>query len=97
MRILLVDDHALFARSLEIVLADFPEIERFSSVKSLAELERSLLQERPDILLMDINLESFLRKTGSFWPKPFCSDFPTRRSSSCPATIFPFTVKRPKK
>ena len=69
MRILLVDDHALFARSLEIVLADFPEIERFSSVKSLAELERSLLQERPDILLMDINLGKLSSEDGSFWPK----------------------------
>ena len=33
MDILLIDDHALFAKSLEIVLADMPEIESFTTLQ----------------------------------------------------------------
>ena len=39
MRVLLVDDHALFAQSLAIVLSDFPSIEQFSNIKSVDEIE----------------------------------------------------------
>ena len=39
MRVLLVDDHALFAQSLAIVLSDFPSVEQFSNVKSVDEIE----------------------------------------------------------
>ena len=38
MRVLLVDDHALFAQSLAIVLSDFPSIEQFSTIKSVDEI-----------------------------------------------------------
>ena len=38
MRVLLVDDHALFAQSLAIVLSDFPSIEQFSTIKSVTPL-----------------------------------------------------------
>ena len=51
MRVLLVDDHALFAQSLAIVLSDFPSIEQFSNIKSVDEIEATIEREKPDILL----------------------------------------------
>ena len=56
MKVLLVDDHALFAKSLSIALCDFPEIEQFSSTKDIQHLEELIAGELPDILLIDINL-----------------------------------------
>ena len=50
MRVLLVDDHALFAQSLAIVLSDFPSVEKFSNVRSVDEIEAVIKKERPDIL-----------------------------------------------
>ncbi len=37
--ILLVDDHALFAKSLEIALSDYPEITSFESISDLSLLD----------------------------------------------------------
>jgi DNA-binding NarL/FixJ family response regulator len=56
MKILLVDDHILFAKSLSIALCDNPEIEQFSSTKDIQNLEKQIATELPDILLIDINL-----------------------------------------
>jgi len=56
MRVLLVDDHSLFAQSLAIVLSDFPEIEHFSTIKSIDEMETTIEKDNPDIILMVINL-----------------------------------------
>lgn len=56
MKILLVDDHILFAKSLSIALCDNPEIEQFSSTKDIQDLEKQIATELPDILLIDINL-----------------------------------------
>ena len=50
MKVLLVDDHALFAKSLSIALCDFPEIEQFSSTKDIQHLEELIAGELPDIL-----------------------------------------------
>lgn len=44
MKILLVDDHILFAKSLSIALCDNPEIEQFSSTKDIQNLEKQLPQ-----------------------------------------------------
>ena len=52
MKVLLVDDHALFAKSLSIALCDFPEIEQFSSTKDIQHLEELIAGELPDILLI---------------------------------------------
>ncbi len=41
MKILLVDDHILFAKSLSIALCDNPEIEQFSSTKDIQDLEKT--------------------------------------------------------
>ena len=56
MKILLVDDHVLFAESLKIALEDFPEIQGFVSTRNTEGLLTLLRRENPDILLMDINL-----------------------------------------
>ena len=56
MRVLLVDDHSLFAQSLAIVLSEFSEIEHFSTIKSIDEIETTIEKDNPDIILMDINL-----------------------------------------
>ena len=64
MRVLLVDDHALFAQSLAIVLSDFPSIEQFSNIKSVDEIEATIEGDKPDILLMDINLGKLSEEDG---------------------------------
>jgi len=43
MRVLLVDDHILFAKSLSIALCDNPEIEQFSSTKDIQDSKQNLL------------------------------------------------------
>ena len=50
MKILLVDDHILFAKSLSIALCDNPEIEQFSSTKDIQDLEKQIATEGCDIL-----------------------------------------------
>ena len=37
--ILLVDDHALFSKSLEIALSDYSEIETFDSINDVSQLD----------------------------------------------------------
>ena len=64
MRVLLVDDHALFAQSLAIALSDFPSVEKFSNVRSIDEIETVLEKDSPDILLMDINLGKLSHEDG---------------------------------
>ena len=44
MKILLVDDHILFAKSLSIALCDNPEIEQFSSTKDIQDWKNKLPQ-----------------------------------------------------
>ena len=51
MKILLVDDHILFAKSLSIALCDNPEIEQFSSTKDIQDLEKQIATELPDLTL----------------------------------------------
>lgn len=64
MKILLVDDHILFAKSLSIALCDNPEIEQFSSTKDIQDLEKQIATELPDILLIDINLGGLTDEDG---------------------------------
>ncbi|BFL47699.1 response regulator transcription factor [Lactonifactor longoviformis] len=60
----MVDDHALFAKSLSIVLEDFPEIHSFSCAAADDGLIRRVKAEQPDILLMDINLGKMNEEDG---------------------------------
>lgn len=43
--ILLVDDHALFSKSLEIALSDYPEITSFKSVNNISLLDSFLAEK----------------------------------------------------
>lgn len=54
MHIILVDDHKLFAKSLEISLKD--RVEQFQVLTSPEELSKLLEQKRPDVLILDIHM-----------------------------------------
>lgn len=41
--ILLVDDHALFSKSLEIALSDYSEIETFDSINDVSQLDNYIV------------------------------------------------------
>lgn len=62
--ILLVDDHALFSKSLEIALSDHPEIKTFKSINDISLLDEYIETNRPDLLLMDINLKNISSEDG---------------------------------
>lgn len=54
MHIILVDDHKLFAKSLEISLKD--RVEQFQVLTSPEELPKLLAQKMPDVLMLDIHM-----------------------------------------
>ncbi len=54
MHIILVDDHKLFAKSLEISLKD--RVEHFQVLTSPEELSKLLAQKMPDVLMLDIHM-----------------------------------------
>ena len=62
--ILLVDDHVLFSKSLEIALSDSPEIKTFKSINDISLLDKLIEEDAPDILLMDINLKNITSEDG---------------------------------
>ncbi len=62
--ILLVDDHVLFSKSLEIALSDCPEIKAFRSINDISLLDKFIEEDAPDILLMDINLKNITSEDG---------------------------------
>ncbi|KOP80951.1 LuxR family transcriptional regulator [Lysinibacillus sp. FJAT-14745] len=62
--ILLIDDHALFAKSLEIVLADSPEIEQFYSLQNVENVISIINEFKPNITLIDINLSNISSEDG---------------------------------
>lgn len=79
MKVLLVDDHILFAKSLSIALCDFPEIEHFSSTKNLQNLEEQITKELPDILLIDINLGGITDEDGLSLTHHLLKRFPKQK------------------
>ena len=76
MKVLLIDDHSLFAKSLSVALSDFTEIEQFSSVKNITELEKAIAVQRPDVLLIDINLSGISDEDGLSLTKHLLDKFP---------------------
>lgn len=76
MHIILIDDHALFAKSLEIALEGTPEIKRFQSVSDVAEAVSVIKRERPDIILMDIHLNSSGSEDGILLAKKILQEVP---------------------
>lgn len=79
MKILLVDDHILFAKSLSIALCDNPEIEQFSSTKDIQNLEKQIATELPDILLIDINLGGLTDENGLMLTQHLLERFPDQK------------------
>lgn len=79
MRVLLVDDHALFAQSLAMVLSDYPSVEQFSSIRSVGEIERTIEKNKPDILLMDINLGKMSEENGLLLAQALLQKYPTQK------------------
>ncbi|MCM1088156.1 MAG: response regulator transcription factor [Muribaculaceae bacterium] len=77
--ILLVDDHTLFAKSLEIALSDYPEIETFKSVHDISLLDDFLKTNPPDILLMDINLKNIAQEDGLELAKRILNRYPAQK------------------
>lgn len=55
-RVLLVDDHRMFAQSLRIVLEREPDLEVVAMVGSVREAVAAAETERPDVILMDYYL-----------------------------------------
>jgi len=55
-RVLVVDDHALFRRGLEMVLAHEPDIEVVGEAEDGAEAVEKAVETTPDIVLMDVRM-----------------------------------------
>jgi DNA-binding NarL/FixJ family response regulator len=55
-RVLIVDDHALFRRGLEMVLDEEPDIELVGQASDGAEATQRAAESLPDIVLMDIRM-----------------------------------------
>jgi len=77
--ILLVDDHALFSKSLEIALSDYPGITSFESIRDISRLDSFIDTNRPDILLMDINLKNITSEDGLELAKQILSNHPEQK------------------
>ncbi len=77
--ILLVDDHALFSKSLEIALSDYPEIKTFKSINDISLLDKFIEKNAPDILLMDINLKNITSEDGLELAKQILSNYPEQK------------------
>ena len=77
--ILLVDDHVLFSKSLEIVLSDYPEIKSFKSINDISLLDKFIEEDAPDILLMDINLKNIASADGLELAKQILSHYPEQK------------------
>lgn len=75
MHILLIDDHALFAKSLEAVLRDYESIDKLYSVNNLDMARKYIKDESPDIILMDINLGNISDENGITFGKNIMDDF----------------------
>lgn len=96
MRILLVDDHTLFSKSLSIALSDFSDIERFSITKEIDSLTLIIKKEQPDIILIDINL-GHLTENGLMLAKRLLENFPTQKIAILSGYDLPAYRKEAKK
>mgnify|MGYP000232138602 FL=1 len=79
MKVLLIDDHTLFSKSLAIVLSDFPDIEEFSSTNDVEHIAEIVEKSQPDILLVDINLGHSAQEDGLFLTKQLLGRFPEQK------------------
>lgn len=79
MKVLLIDDHTLFSKSLAIVLSDFPDIEEFSSTNDVEHIAEIVEKSQPDILLVDINLGHSVQEDGLFLTERLLGRFPEQK------------------
>lgn len=79
MKVLLIDDHKLFSKSLAIVLSDFPDIEEFSSTNDVDHIAEIVEKSQPDILLVDINLGHSVQEDGLFLTRRLLGRFPEQK------------------
>lgn len=79
MKVLLIDDHTLFSKSLAIVLSDFPDIEEFSSTNDVDHIAEIVEKSQSDILLVDINLGHSVQEDGLFLTKRLLGRFPEQK------------------
>ena len=79
MKVLLIDDHTFFSKSLAIVLSDFPDIEEFSSTNDVDHIAEIVEKSQPDILLVDINLGHSVQEDGLFLTKRLLGRFPKQK------------------
>lgn len=79
MKVLLIDDHALFAKSLEIALDGFPEIDTFSNTQNVENIIEQLRREEPDIVLVDINLSNLNEEDGLILAKHILQTIPEQK------------------
>jgi len=79
MKVLLIDDHALFAKSLEIALDGFPEIDTFSNTQNVENIIEQLRREKPDIVLVDINLSNLNEEDGLILAKHILQTIPEQK------------------
>ena len=77
--ILLVDDHTLFSKSLEIALSDHPKIKKFKSINDISILDEYIEVNRPDIILMDINLKNIASEDGLELAKKILYRYPEQK------------------
>lgn len=56
LRVMVVDDHALFRRGLEMVLADEPDLELVGEASDGAEAVQRAQELMPDVVLMDVRM-----------------------------------------
>ncbi|MFJ8514314.1 response regulator [Lysinibacillus xylanilyticus] len=59
MKILLVDDHSLIGKSLEITLKNFPEVSQFKHISNPQIAQSVVLSYSPSIVLMDIHMGDY--------------------------------------
>ena len=75
----MIDDHALFAKSLEIALDGFPEIDTFSNTAKCRNIIEQLRREKPDIVLVDINLSNLNEEDGLILAKHILQIIPKQK------------------
>lgn len=79
MNILLIDDHTLFAKSLEIAFEDYDEIKSFKAIQNVDNIIQIIESEKPDLLLIDINLSHISDEDGIILSKMIIDQYPSIR------------------
>lgn len=79
MKVLLVDDHMLFAKSLEIALEGHSLIESLTSIQDTGNILEDICRLNPDIILMDINLNQRNDEDGLSLSRRILKEFPQQK------------------